>query len=320
MEHQFADSLGATRVVDPVLTNVARGYRHAMHAFSHLFPFVMVGQRAGRIVEFGAEDFAEFDLYRAPGAARQRLNVGHDSDPYALRQRAVDGVLPFERMQEANAVPGINLGRRTSAQSLAFASLQVELQASGMATSAANYSADNTSALAGAARWNHGDSRPSAAVKKAKERIRVGVGMEPNVLVIGVEVFDALQENADVIDRIKHTRGPSDDPITEALLAGYFGVDKVVVGRARKGKPGAFEAVWGKNAILAYVGVSSMDAAEADMGAPSFGYTYRLEGYPMVGEPWQDRTCDSWISPVTVEDEPVIAGADAGYLFRTVVS
>ena len=63
-----------------------------------------------------------------------------------------------------------------------------------------------------------------------------------------------------------------------------------------------------------------MDSAEADMGAPSFAYTYRLEGYPLVGEAWIDRNCDSWIFPVTVEDEPVIAGKDGAYLFKAVIS
>ena len=144
--------------------------------------------------------------------------------------------------------------------------------------------------------------------------------MEPNLLTIGPEVFDELQENPDVIDRVKHTRGPSEDPIDETLLAGYFGVEKVVVGYSRYGKPGAFQACWGRDAVLSYVGISSLSAAEADMAEPSFSYTYRLQGYPMVGEPWFDQTCDSWIYPVTCEDEPVIAGAEAGYLFKDAVA
>lgn len=316
---EFADALGTTRVVDPVLTTVARGYRNMMHAFHHLFPIVYVGQRGGTVIEFGAEHFARQNLFRAPGGRRQRLDVGYGSTKYALSQRAVDGQVPFERMQEAAAVPEIALGRRASAQSLSFASLQVELQCAEMATDADSYPADNVSVLAGASQWSHADSAPSAAVKKAKEKIRRGVGMEPNVLLIGPQVFDGLQENADVIERVKHTRGPSEDPINESLLAGYFGVEKVVCGKARHGKPGAFEPAWGKHAILAFVGVSTLDSAEADMAEPSFGYTYRLEGYPMVGEPWQDRNHDAWIYPVTVEDEPVIAGNAAGFLFQNAV-
>ena len=315
----FADSTGATRVVDPVLTTVARGYRHAMHVFNLLFPIVTVQQRGGNIVTFGAEDFVKRDLHRAPGARRPVLEVGYSADTYAVRQRAIDGTVSIERLQEANAVPGIQLGRVASVKAMRAASLQVELQSADMATDPNRYPADNVSALAGASQWDHKDSKPGAAVKKAKNRIRIGVGMEPNVLVIGPEVFDALQENPDVIDRVKHTRGPSDDPINVELLAGYFGVERVAVGTQRWGEPGNFQAVWGKHAVLAYAGVSSLDSAEADMGSPSFGYTYRLDGYPMIGEPWFDRDRDAWRYPATCEDEPVIAGPAAAYLFQNAV-
>ena len=74
---------------------------------------------------------------------RQRLEVGYAGEDYAVKQRAVDGVVAIERMQEGQAVPGINLGRRAANQSMAHASLQVEIQAAELATTAANYPADN---------------------------------------------------------------------------------------------------------------------------------------------------------------------------------
>ncbi len=315
----FADSTGATRVVDPVLTEVARGYRNAEHAFSHLFPVVYVGQRGGRVIEFNAEHMQRADLFRAPGGRRARLDVGYGSQKYAVSQRAADGVVPIERIQEAAEVPGIALGRVAASRSMKFASFQVELEAGALATDAGSYPAANVVALAGDDQWSHANSTPAAKVKGLKETIRTGVGMEPNVLLINAETLDSLQENPDVVDRVKHTRGPSDDPITAELLAGYFGVAKVVVARTRVGEPGNFQSVWGKNAILAYVGVSTLDSAEADMAEPSFGYTYRLEGYPMIGEPWWDPSCDSWIYPATCEDAPVIAGPSAGVLLQNVI-
>ena len=57
----------------------------------------------------------------------------------------------------------------------------------------------------------------------------------------------------------------------------------------------------------------------AAMGSPSYGYCYRLRGYPVASPGYYDAKVDSWIYPVTTEDTPVIAGIDAAYLFRTVV-
>ena len=318
-----AMTLAAARVIDPILTTVARGYRHAEHVFTLLFPVVLVGQRAGKIIEFGAEDFLKRNLARAPGADRPRLNVGYEGKDYAVAQRALDGVVTRELMQEAAAVPGIDLGRRAVSTVLANTSLQLEIAAAGMATKTANYAPSNRSTLAGTSQWSDKSSNPQKAVEDAKEAIAEGIGIEPNLLVLGEPVYRALKLHPDIIDRIKYTEGlgsRSAATVTPEKLAVYFDVERVAVGRARTGKPGAFTPVWGKHAMLAYVGQSSLDSAEANMGEPSFGYTYRLNDYPMVEEAWFDKRSDSWVYPVTSEETSAIAGKAAGYLFSKAVS
>lgn len=311
---------GQARVVDPILTNVARGYRHEMFCFQDLFPIVQVPQRGGRIITFGAEDFVKRNLQRAPGANRQRLNVGYEGNPYNCFQQALDGVVPREIMEEAEAVPGISLGTRASRTTMQSVSLQIEIAAAELATKDATYTSAHISTPA--TKWDAANSKPAKNVRDAKELIRADVGVEPNLIIAGPEVTDALQENADVIDRVKHTRAPGDPgaEIDDELLASYFGVAKYKTARARSGEPGAFKALWGKHAILAFVGVSSLDAAEASMGEPSFGYTYRLRNYPTVEAPWFDRQCDSWLYPTTSEDTPVVAGKDAAVFFKAAVS
>ena len=317
-------TLGQVRVVDPVLSTLARGYKNGRFGFEHLFPIVQVEQRAGKVITFGAEDFLQLDIERAPGGSRQRLNIGYAGDDYQCKQRALDGTLAIEREQEAQAVPNINLGRRTAMQTMKSVFLQVEIHAAGIATDSSIYSATHTAALAGSSQFDDDDSTPGKTIKQRREVIREAVGVNPNLLVVGTEVHDALEENPDVIDRVKYTKGPDANGntplITEELLAAYFGVEKYVVAHSRTGKPGAFTSLWGKNAILAYVNTSTVADAEGGEGEPSFGYTYRLRGYPVVSPPWFDRTCDSWIYPVTQEDTPVIAGADAGFLFTSVVA
>lgn len=316
-------NLAAARVVDPILTTVARGYRHAEHIFSLLFPIVLVGQRAGKIIEFGAEDFLKRNLARAPGADRPRLNVGYEGQDYAVSQRALDGVVTRELMQEAGAVPGIDLGRRAVSTVLANTSLQLEIAAAGIATKTGNYAASNRSALSGASQWSDKNSNPQQAVEDAKEAIAEGIGVEPNLLTLGEPVYRSLKSHPDIIDRIKYTEGlgaGTAATVTPAKLAAYFDIERVAVGRARTGKPGAFVPIWGKNAILSYAGQSSLDAAEANMGEPSHGYTYRLIDYPLVEEAWFDKRSDSWVYPVTCEETSMIVGKSAGYLFSSVVS
>lgn len=307
-----------TRVADPVLTTIARGYRNGMHVGEYLFPKVPVMARAGFVVEFNAEQFLEIALERAPGETRRRIHFGHSGKAFALVQRAEDGVVPREQMEEAEAVPGIRYSRIAARKGMEIISLQIEIACATLATTATNYSATHTAALAGADRWDGADSQPAKAVETRKETIAQSIGMEPNVMIVGTEVHRALKNNPDVIDRVKHTEGltGSIEPVvTHKKLAQYFDVEHYMVGTARKGTVGNFVNVWGKNVVLAYSELASLE----DMGSPSFGYCYQLNGYPIVEPGWFDDSVDSWIYKCTTEATPVIAGKDAGFLFTTVV-
>ena len=309
------------RVADPVLTTVARGYRNDAFASTHLFPKVPVGARGGKIVSFAADDFADVDSRRAPGENRRRVSFGYKGEDYALTQHALDGQLPIENLQEAMATPGIDMGMATTRKTANVVELRIEIEAAALATTAANYDAGHTAALAAGSRWDSEDDQdPAAKVEEMKETIAQDIGQDPNVLVCGHPVVRQLKRNAKVIDQIKYTRGLQDAEmgqqlVTNAMLAAYFGVEHFVDAMVRKGEAGNFEYVWGSNVVLAYSDLSSL----ADMGSPSFGYCYRLLGYPIAGPAWFDARCDSWIYPYTSEDSPVIAGKGGGYLLRTVV-
>lgn len=305
------------RVVDAPITAAARGYNNPMPAWPYLFPVVPVGARGGRIIRFRAEDFNEVDLRRSPGATVQRVDVGFGSDPFALVQRAIEVPVPIETAEEAAAVPNVNLGNVAGIRGRRIVDFQIELEAAKLATADASYKTENRKTLAAEAQWSHADSTPQRDVQAAKKAIRQGIGLNPDTLVVGAEVNDALVSNPDVNDRIKHTMGPSEKKpvVTPELLAAYFGVKNYVVGECMKGEPGAFEHVWGKFAILAYSETSDL----ASMGSPSFAYTYRLGGYPVVEQPYYDETVRSWIYPYISEDTPVVTGEAAAFLFKNVV-
>ena len=223
------------RTVDMILTQVARGYMNAAHAWMYLFPAVPVMQRGGKIIEFGAEQFASINSERAPGATRQQVHFGHSSRDFALIQRALDGKVPREILEEAMAVPGIDYGRVAVVKTMEVVSLQIEIAAAGLATKASTYVAAHKQALAGAAQWSHADSEPAKAVEAAKETIATGIGREPNVMVAGPAVHRGLVNNPDMVDRIKHTEGltgAANPVINEAKLAQYFDVPKYAVARA----------------------------------------------------------------------------------------
>lgn len=302
------------RVIDPILTTVARGYQNNELVGTVLFPYVPVTQRGGKIVAFGKEHFRSIETARAPGSNTMRVQLGYAGDPYALEGHSLEGLVPFEHMQEANAVPGIDLGTMAVGMVQDIISLRLERAQAALATTPANYGNGNKKALSGAtAKWGNDASDPIKDIADGVEAIRKKTGKKPNVLLLGAQVWAKVQYHTKVIERIKYT---GRDSATPELFANLVGVEKVVIGEAINvdGKD-AFYDLWGNFAVLAFTRPASL----AQRGSPSFGYTYRLGGYPLVEQPYQDRNQKSWIYPVTDEVAPVIAGADAGYLLTDVV-
>lgn len=304
------------RVIDPILTTAAQGYQNAEFVGGALFPKVAVQQRGGKIITFGREDFRLYATGRTPGSNTKRVQFGHSAGSYALEQHALEGTVPFEIMEEANRVPGIDLGNGAVRKTQNIIALRLEYAQAVLATTAGNYGASNKVTLAGTSQWSDysGVSDPVNDINTAIEAVRVKTGRRPNVVVMGAVVFAKLKNHPKVIDRIKYT---GRDSATTELLASLFGVKEVKVGDALfDNEAGALVDVWGKSVVIAYTEVSGIN----DMGSPTFGYTYQLNGFPVVEQAYQDRNAKSWVYPVTDEVAPVIAGADAGYLISAAVA
>lgn len=312
-------TLSQARVINPVLTEIAQGIKQNALAGAALFPTVNVGQRAGNIITFGREDFMQYSgLVRAPGAATKRVQVGYSGSTYALIDYSLEGSLPIETMQEAEASANgfsIDMATVTLRKTLSIMDLRLEIAQAALATTLSNYAASNRVTLSGTSQWNdYTNSSPAAVIETGKEQVRASIGRRPNVLLLGPVVFARLRQHPQLRDYIKYT---SREVVTPAILAEFFGVQTVVVGEAVQATDaGVLSDVWGKHAILAYTETDTL----ANMGAPTFGYTYNLSGYPLAEEPYFDRNPKTWYFPVTRSEAPVIAGNTAGYFIQNAVA
>jgi hypothetical protein len=298
------------RVIDPILSNVVQGYKHAEHVGKVLFPRVSVGVSGGQVIEFGKESFKLYAAHRTPGGPTKRIQFGYAGKPFALLQDALEGQVPREHMRDAKAVPGIDLGSRSVNLVMNSLSLALENEQAGIARDAANYDANHKVDLA-AAKWTNDANNPITDIDAGREAIRSSVGIYPNVIVLSAKAFNAAKNNANVLNKFKYT---SSESITAEMLAGLWNLQKVVVGVAISfNDAGVPTDIWGNDAVLAYVPGMASTIEE-----PSYGYTYTMEGNPLVEEPYYDRNSKSWIYPVTYERAPVLSGITSGFLLQNV--
>ena len=96
-----------------------------------------------------------------------------------------------------------------------------------------------------------------------------------------------------------------------ADLREIFEIPNIVVGRAVKANDaGVTTDIWGDNMVLAYV--PGAGNGQRSPYEPSFGYTLRKRGQPVV----DTRTEDGKVELIRNTDifRPFLLGADAGYL------
>lgn len=303
--------LSNLRIVDPVLSALAMGYSNAAFIGSELLPFVTLDKEGGKIPTFGKEAFKVYATERALRAKSNRIdpaNVGgiditldeHDLEvPIDYREEA-EAAFPLQAVATNQVVEGIRLRH--------------EAMVASMTQNPANYPAGNKIALSGTDVFTDPASDPEGVVDDAKAAVRSKIVKEPNTLVLGYGTWRALK-------RHKQLRPVLGDDRTRMVqindLRDLFEIENIVVGKGMyTTDAGATVDLWGNTMVFAYVPTGAPSTAgEAPVRSayePSFGYTLRKKGNPVVDRRPEDGKLE--IIRNTDIFRPYILGADAGYL------
>jgi hypothetical protein len=280
-------NLDQVRVIDPILTQLAQGYKNAEGVATFFAPSVSMNTRAGRTLVFGKEAFAAQSFLRAPGTNIQKIQNEFGTRSFALRQEAISWEIAEEVAAEAkNGAAQIDL-RQFAAKDAANRLMQSwEVQVADIVTDSAQYETGNVLDLStyngGADQFNSPTADVEVLMDDAKEQVRSQIGVYPNKMVISPDAFNALKRNKRIRDFMQ--RGVL---IDEKTLAQIFGLDEIRVARRLKlAADGTLENIYNNVAVLFYHPSGATDgfmpALDANYGNPAFAYTYTLSGYPIA--------------------------------------
>lgn len=135
-----------------------------------------------------------------------------------------------------------------------------------------------------ATKWDAAGARPRKIVDEHKQTIKRTTGLEANTLVITDALFYALRDAEAIRDQFKYT---SADSIDEAMLARYFGVQRLfrlntVYNAAKKGAAADMQYIMGTDsALLCYA------APAPSLMLPSAGYTFVWTGFVGAQQGWR---------------------------------
>ncbi|MDH4869819.1 hypothetical protein [Pseudomonas sp. BN515] len=308
----MADRLKQLRVVDPVLTSLARGYRNAQFIGEALFPVAYMDKEAGVIPLFGKEAFLLWETERAIRAQSNVMTPG-DDDELDVVLREHDLAYPVDYREQAEAM--FDAEKRGSRRVVDGLDLGREVACAKLAQNPATYLTGAKVALAGASQWSNNGGDPVGAVETGKEVIRSRIGVRPNTMLMGASVYASLKFHT----KLTAALGADDKKVlTIEHLKALFGVERIVIGEAlaATSPKAATSDIWGDNLMLAYVAQPAA-GEQADYETPSFGYTLRRKGMPEIdtypgagGKVRYVRNTDIY--------KPVVVGADAGYLISDI--
>lgn len=297
--------LSKLRVVDPVLTSLAIGYSNEQLVGDQLLPFVLVDKEGGKIPLFGKEHFKVYSTERALRAKSNRINP-EDIGEVDIALDEHDLEYPIDYREDAESA--FPLQARATNAVVEGIRLRHEKMVADMVQNPANYAVGNKLALAGASCFTDATSDPEGVVSDAKAAVRAKVIKEPNTMVIGYSAWRTLKKHPQLKAILSDNR-PRLVQLSD--LREIFEIPNIVVGRAvYASDAGATVDLWADNLVLAYV--PGAGGAGRSPYEPSFGYTLRKRGNPMV----DTRTEDGKLELVRNTDifRPYLLGADAGYL------
>ncbi len=298
------------RVVDPVLTTVVRGYSNNEFVGSALFPFVPAPS-GGKVLKFGKESFALYDTERARGADAKRINVGYEADPFALALHDLDAIVSEEDQDDAVTHNHIDLAREAVETTMKAIMLRLEYDQAKIARNPANYDTNNVIALTDV----FSDVNLREMAQTAKSAVQARIGKKPNVVLLGPDAESAFKSHPLLIAALEKVGKIN---VTRDMIAEALDVPRLVVGDAIfveniNAEDSPFVPIWGNSIIYAYVPEGSLSARQ-----PSYGYTYRKPGHPLVRAPYPVNSRRSMAYGVSDQRDPQVTSDSAGCLITGV--
>lgn len=303
-------SLKQERIVNQVLTNIARGYKNAGMIAQNLFPEAFVDKTGVTIPIFGKEAFKLYSTTRAPRAQSNVITPDTiTSLDVVLKEH--DAVFPIDWLENVDAFYDKEV--RATSVVMDILLLGLEVEAATIAQNAANYSSSHKIALSGSSCLNN-ESKPVEFLKDCMEYVRKDIAKKPNTMCLGAEAYNTLAEHPALQEKIKYSMKGI---LTESLISEILGIKNVSVGSAITVSDNGTTSsdVWGDNIILAYV-----PEAEGSRSAeePSYGYTLRHRQGALIVDEYDINPGKVVGVRCTDVRRPALIGAEAGYLITNV--
>lgn len=308
--------------IQAALSNVSVAYRNAAYIGDQVFPVVTVRKQADKYFIFDKVAWFRNEAGpRAPGTRSVEGGYSLSQGSYSCVETAFSKVVTDEEEDNADDVL---TPRRTAVE---FATDKIllarEYDVASIVFGGGSWAASSTPSTT----WDDPASDPISDIEAGKETLVQAIGREPNVCVMGRNVWTDLKRHPDLLDLYKYT---SNGMITLAQFQSLFEFDKVLVGTAIYASAAMQDAyqlpssgvltdqtvtysfVWGKSMWLGWV------PPNPALAIPAAGYTFTWKNRQVAQFRREEERATKY---EVLENYDIVATAtDAGYEFKSCVA
>jgi hypothetical protein len=271
--------------VNTPLTNISIAYIQDASAFvaSQVFPNIPVSKQSDRYYTYDRGEFNRDEMQeRAPATESAGGGYNVDNTPtYFAPRYSFHRDVPDEVRANADAVLNVDSEATIYVTQKALIKKEKLFTAKYLKSGVWTHDYSGVASAPGAnqvVKWSSASSTPIENIRMAKRTIRQDTGYEPNTLVLGRVVYDALLDHPEIIDRVKYgqTAGAPAD-VNDADLAKLFKVQRILVmnaieNTAKEGQAPSHQFIGGASALLCY------STPTPGLMTPTAGYTFSWTG------------------------------------------
>ena len=303
--------------VDPMLTQVAKGYRPLGHINEQIMKPLFVKKDSGKIGVYGADGLRIVSSVKAPEGETPtfRMDVSI-ADAYQLVDHALK-TLASDSDKENQDRPFDTERDR--------AEVVTDLLSTGREYALATTMADTAiitqnTTLSGTGQWGGSADDPLGDIETAVNIVADAIGIDVNMvsLVMSKVVFRRLIILPEIRDTIGANYGLGFKRVTPEMLAMALGVHQVLIGNAyynsaEVGQTDVLAQIWGKHCWAVYIPV------RPKIKELCFGYTVKKKSGIWVDKWYSKDLKGTWVRANDSFDQYLMSAA-AAYLIKNAVA
>ncbi len=271
--------------VNAPLTNISIAFLQNAANFvaTRVFPNIPVQKQSDRYYVYERGDFNRDEMQlRAPATASAGGGYTLDNTPtYFANRFSFHKDIPDELRANADAVLSPDREAAEFVTHKALIKREKLFSNTYFKTGVWTYNRAGVAGTPGAnqfKKWNDATSTPIRDVRLGKAAIAQSTGFEPNKLIMGRAVYDAIVDHPEIIDRLKYGQTAGAPAMaSKQALAALFGVDEILVmnaieNTAAEGIAAAHSFIGGNHCLLTY------STSAPGLMTPTAGYTFSWTG------------------------------------------